>query len=163
MTGVTAISAARLLKSSSVFHRGRNAVLEIGKANELLQIGPAEQCPLHEIEMPVRVGVRREALEKGSQERIGIEVDSRRGFVLRRDKAVPIHPPMHISQAVRRKPSVPPQRLHDRHGLRCIDLMSGSNGADGHDNPGDCFRSVRRLAAASPSGGYRMSRTGAEE
>jgi hypothetical protein len=61
-----------------LFPRGADPGVEIGEADQLFQIGPAQQSALHEIEVAARIGLRRQPTQKWGQERIGIEIDSRR-------------------------------------------------------------------------------------
>ena len=93
--------------------------VEIGQVDELLEIGPAEQGALQKIEMTRRVGIGRQAVQQRGQQRIDIEIDARGRFVFGRDKgdrdpADRAHQPGDADG----EPLLPPQRQHDRHGLR---------------------------------------------
>src|SRR5262249_59328059 len=70
-----------------LFRRGLDPGVKIGEADQLFQIGPAQQGALHEIEMAARVGVRCQPTQKRGQQRVGVEIYSRGRFVFRRYKS----------------------------------------------------------------------------
>jgi len=74
------------LEQRLLLFRGGDANIEIGKADQLFEIRAAQQRALHEIELAGRVGISGQPLQQRRQQRIGIEVNSRRGFVFRRNK-----------------------------------------------------------------------------
>ena len=65
-------SLAKLFVQVFSLRRRRDPDVEIGQTDELLQIWPAQQRALEEIEMPRRVGVRRQSMQQRRQQRVGI-------------------------------------------------------------------------------------------
>jgi hypothetical protein len=101
------------------FPRRRDPNIEIGQTDELFQIWPAQQRALEEIEMPRRVGVRRQAMQQRRQQRVGIQINAGRRFVFCRNERDP-DPPRGADQPsdADGEPFLPPQDPDDRHRLR---------------------------------------------
>jgi hypothetical protein len=68
---------AQVFEQRLFFLGGPDPGVEIGEPDQLFQIGPAQQCAQHEVEMTAGVGIRGQPVQERGQERIGIEIDSR--------------------------------------------------------------------------------------
>ena len=55
-----------------------NSDVQIGQPDELLQVRPAQERPLHKIELAGRICIRGQAPQQRRQQGIGIEIDPRR-------------------------------------------------------------------------------------